>query len=244
MAVGGYEVSKADGALITGPPAGGMQATSGAPIGAVVGIVGRNRLARRALSDALRAVGFRTCDLDGPRPASGETPGLLVADIETHSDLPLLRASMSPGGSITKTVAVLETLRSDLVLDVLRSGAMSVVEASASSATLVAAVRAAVHGDSLLPASVLRALVREDARLVRPEGITDLEVDLLRGLLDGSTARELGAALGYSVRRIYDLLERLYDKIGARNRAGAIALAARWEIDLDTRRVGTDGRRG
>jgi DNA-binding NarL/FixJ family response regulator len=58
-----------------------------------------------------------------------------------------------------------------------------------------------------------------------PDGLTERQIDYLRLLADGHTNREIAETLAVSERAVEQMLVRIYDKVGARNRAEAIRYA-------------------
>jgi DNA-binding CsgD family transcriptional regulator len=60
-----------------------------------------------------------------------------------------------------------------------------------------------------------------------PDGLTAREVEVLRLLAAGATSREIAEGLVLSVRTVDRHLSNIYAKIGARNKADAVAFAVR-----------------
>jgi len=64
-----------------------------------------------------------------------------------------------------------------------------------------------------------------------PSGLTPREVQVLRQVAAGSTNKEMASELGVAVSTVERHLVNLYNKIGARGRADAIAYALRHRLD-------------
>jgi len=81
-------------------------------------------------------------------------------------------------------------------------------------------------------ASTLRASGDAPATLTAaPNGLTPREVQVLRQVTAGSTNKEIASELGVAVSTVERHLVNLYNKIGARGRADAIAYALRHRLD-------------
>ena len=56
------------------------------------------------------------------------------------------------------------------------------------------------------------------------------QLEVLHGMAQGKTNSEIGAELGVTERTVKAYAQELFDKLGARNRAGAVAEAARLHL--------------
>ncbi len=56
------------------------------------------------------------------------------------------------------------------------------------------------------------------------------QLEVLQGMAQGKTNNEIGAELGVTERTVKAYAQELFDKLGARNRAGAVAEAARLKL--------------
>jgi len=125
-------------------------------------------------------------------------------------------------------VLVLTTYDEDRdVLPAIEAGATGYLLKDSPRATLLDGVRAAHAGRPVLAPSVagrLMGIVGGDARA---DGLSPRELDVLRAAADGSTNREIAAALFVSEATVKTHLLHLYDKLGARDRASAVAIAYR-----------------
>ena len=123
-------------------------------------------------------------------------------------------------------VLVLSTYDTEAdVLPAIEAGAVGYLLKDAARPELLDAVRAAARGESVLSPSVARRVlgrVREPAELLKPR-----EVELLRLVAEGATNREAAARLLVSEATVKAYLLRIYDRLGARDRASAVAEAYR-----------------
>jgi DNA-binding NarL/FixJ family response regulator len=72
-------------------------------------------------------------------------------------------------------------------------------------------------------------------RMPKPEEIdaphlSKRQLEVLQGMAQGKTNNEIGADLGVTERTVKAYAQELFDKLGARNRAGAVAEAARLHL--------------
>jgi DNA-binding NarL/FixJ family response regulator len=106
---------------------------------------------------------------------------------------------------------------------------------SFTAAQLTEALRAAAPGRAVISAeltgSVLRhleRLLRESAeQRTRPFGLERREIDVLRLIADGHDLPAVAAQLRYSERTIRNIVSGLLRRLNLRNRAQAVAYAAR-----------------
>jgi DNA-binding NarL/FixJ family response regulator len=99
---------------------------------------------------------------------------------------------------------------------------------------LEAAVMAAVQGDGTLAPDLLGRLMVQMSRLqrdvlaprgIRPSGVTDRELDVLRLLADGFDTAEIAGRLAYSERTIKNVIHDLTSRLNLKNRLHAVAYA-------------------
>lgn len=117
---------------------------------------------------------------------------------------------------------------SEVVAAVL-AGADAVVEPDASAAELMAAVMMVCRGGTVLDPSQARRLA-EAARRGGRSGdlhLTPREQAILQSAERGESVKQTALALGISSKTVENLQSRLFRKLGARNRAHAVALAHR-----------------
>lgn len=124
-------------------------------------------------------------------------------------------------------VLVLTTFDSETdVLPAIQAGATGYLLKDASPEELVRAVRAAHRGESVLSPSVAGQLM---GQVRRPAGktLTDRELEVLRLVADGTSNRDAASRLFISEASIKTHLQHIYDKLGVRDRAGAVSEAYR-----------------
>jgi DNA-binding NarL/FixJ family response regulator len=94
---------------------------------------------------------------------------------------------------------------------------------------LVNAARLAMQGKAVIHPSLTQAFI-EEVRLVerRPEApLSPREIEILQLVAYGSTTKEVADSLGISFHTVKTHLERIFEKLGANDRAQAVAIAIR-----------------
>lgn len=118
-------------------------------------------------------------------------------------------------------VLILTTFDSD-VLPAIEAGAIGYLLKDALPDELMRAVRAAARGESVLAPSVTQHLMGQ-VRRPRAGTLTDREKEVLQLVANGSSNREAATALFIGEASIKTHLQHIYDKLGVRDRASAVA---------------------
>jgi DNA-binding NarL/FixJ family response regulator len=142
------------------------------------------------------------------------------------------------------TIVVLTTFdQNEYVYRALRAGAAGFLLKDAPSTRLIAAVRAAATGDSLIEPSITQRLVERFVEPARPQGLprelaslTERELDVLRLLARGLSNAEIAAELVVAETTVKTHVARILTKLGIRDRVQAVVLA--YETGFATRRPG------
>ena len=124
-------------------------------------------------------------------------------------------------------INVLVLTTSDSGADILRAveaGATGYVLKDAPREELYGAIRAAALGKPLLAPDVAAHLV-ERVRWPSEEGLSGREVEVLELVARGKSNREIAGALWISEATVKSHLLHVYDKLGAADRASAVAAA-------------------
>jgi DNA-binding NarL/FixJ family response regulator len=141
-----------------------------------------------------------------------------------------LLASAAP----TPRVLILTTFDLDeYVYEALREGASGFLLKSARPPELVAAVRAAVAGDTLLAPEITRRLVESYVRRPPPgthlshelESLTPRELEVFRHIARGHSNAEIAQLLYVTDETIKTHASRIFMKLGVRDRTQAVILA-------------------
>ncbi|MCW6003449.1 response regulator transcription factor [Micromonospora sp. CPCC 205371] len=131
------------------------------------------------------------------------------------------------------TIVVLTTFdQNEYIYRALRAGAAGFLLKDAPSTRLIAAVRAAATGDSLIEPSITQRLVERFAEPAHPEGLpqeltalTERELDVLRLIARGLSNAEIAAELVVAETTVKTHVARILTKLGIRDRVQAVVLA-------------------
>ncbi|MEU4192639.1 response regulator transcription factor [Kribbella sp. NPDC026611] len=128
------------------------------------------------------------------------------------------------------TIIVLTTFdQNEYVYRALRAGAAGFLLKDSPSTRLIAAVRAAATGDSLIEPAITRRLVERFADAPQPKGLpaelTDREREVLRLVARGLSNAEIAAELTVAETTVKTHVARLLTKLGVRDRVQAVVVA-------------------
>ena len=131
------------------------------------------------------------------------------------------------------TIVVLTTFdQNEYVYRALHAGAAGFLLKDAPSSRLIAAVRAAATGDSLIEPSITRRLVERFIAPVEPAGLpdeltslTERERDVLRLVARGLSNAEIAAQLVVAETTVKTHVARILTKLGIRDRVQAVVVA-------------------
>lgn len=171
--------------------------------------------------------------------ATGEEAVDRVAELEV--DVVLMDLQMPGAGGIVATrrlretapgvaVLVLTMLDDDSVVPALSAGARGYLLKDAGVDDLVRAITAVHHGQSVLAPQaagrVHRRLLRPATSAARPfPELTEREHDLLAGILDGLSNRQIAHRLGLSDKTVRNYTANILAKLQARDRAELVERA-------------------
>jgi DNA-binding NarL/FixJ family response regulator len=134
------------------------------------------------------------------------------------------------------TIVVLTTFdQNEYVYRALRAGAAGFLLKDAPSSRLIAAVRAAATGDSLIEPSITRRMVERFAAPPAPAAgrpaelaaLTERELDVLRLIAHGLSNAEIAATLVVAETTVKTHVARILTKLGVRDRVQAVVVAYR-----------------
>jgi NarL family two-component system response regulator LiaR len=160
-------------------------------------------------------------------------PDVMLIDIDLPGldGLALIR-ELGPRIPETRFLVLTVSGDDDDVVDAIRNGASGYLTKDLAPDALVRSVNAAMRDELVVPramgARLVRNLVRQTKRSRHPEedpqaSLTDREADVLRLLARGLTDREIAEALVISPRTVGTHVSSILHKLGARNRAEAVA---------------------
>lgn len=161
--------------------------------------------------------------LAGPQP--------LVVIVPDLADVTALLPD-DPASARHAVVLLVDEGTPDTCADALRAGATGVITPLDEPQDVLAALRGAGRGQTVLARSVVQALCRPPA--LRQPSLSEAEHAWLRRLAAGGTVAGLARSCGYSEREMYRRLSAVYTRLGARTRTEALLAAERSGL-LDTR---------
>jgi DNA-binding NarL/FixJ family response regulator len=134
------------------------------------------------------------------------------------------------------TILILTSLEDDeKLLKAVKAGASGYLLKSASSQGFLRSIRGALDGEAILPRKLSIRLLEEyvsasrELNAIKPGAhsptLTFREVEVLRFIARGLTNQEIADTLNVSVYTIKSHVRNLIDKLGAKNRWNAVAIA-------------------
>ncbi len=114
----------------------------------------------------------------------------------------------------------------DKVIGAMQAGARGYVLKGAPATDVARAIRDVYAGGSYLPPAIAAVLARQ-AREPRRTALTEREREVLRLVADGLSNKQVARRLGISERTVKYHINSVMTKLGADNRAQAVAVAVR-----------------
>jgi DNA-binding NarL/FixJ family response regulator len=157
--------------------------------------------------------------------AGADRPDVLILDLELGGPngldaIPGVKAA-SPS---TRIVIFSAYAGEERVASAFERGADSYVLKGTSSDELVAVIRAVAAGGTLIPAEIAAQLARA-VRQPRRDRLTAREREILALLAEGLSNRAVGERLGIAERTVKFHVGEILARLGATNRAQAVAIA-------------------
>jgi DNA-binding NarL/FixJ family response regulator len=121
------------------------------------------------------------------------------------------------------------------ISEAIQAGVSGYLLKDASPDSLVDAAKNAVEGNAVIHPQLTKTFI-EEVRMGEPDGaprsapLSKREREILQKVADGSTTRQVATELGISPHTVKTHLERIFEKLGANDRAQAVAIAIRTGI--------------
>jgi len=177
----------------------------------------------------LMVVGEASSVADGHTLLRTTPADVLIVDVSLPdgSGLDLVRATRERSATMGIVVLTMHS-EDDTLLGALDAGASALVLKSASSDEVVNAVRRAAVAPDAFSANGLAAAMRRQqaAEAARPH-LTPREGEVLQHLAAGGSVAQVARVLFMSESTVKTHIGKVYDKLGANNRAAAIMAAVR-----------------
>jgi DNA-binding NarL/FixJ family response regulator len=134
----------------------------------------------------------------------------------------------------TKVILITIDESRGAISEAIQAGVSGYLLKDASPDALVDAARNAVEGNAVIHPQLTKTFI-EEVRLGEAEGpkaapLSKREREILQKVADGSTTRQVATELGISPHTVKTHLERIFEKLGANDRAQAVAIAIRTGI--------------
>jgi DNA-binding NarL/FixJ family response regulator len=134
----------------------------------------------------------------------------------------------------TKVILITIDESRGAISEAIQAGVSGYLLKDASADALVDAAKNAVEGNAVIHPQLTRTFI-EEVRLAEPSepGAAQLskrEREILQKVADGATTRQVASELGISPHTVKTHLERIFEKLGANDRAQAVAIAIRQGI--------------
>ena len=167
-------------------------------------------------------------------PPAGRLVAVVDVTMPDGSGLALVRAARERSKDIG--LVVLTMLSDDsTLLEALDAGASALVRKSAPSEQVISAVRRAAEMPSEFSASGLAEAMRRQVDTPQTT-LTARETEVLKLLVEGSSVAQVGRQLFMSPSTVKTHIGKIYDKLGAHNRASAVIAAVRLGLVADVDR--------
>lgn len=190
---------------------------------AAVVVLGQRGLARDIVRRVLGAAGVTTVDL----VSLGEDPdGVVVAVLVNPAE-----DDWDEAHALDARVVVVSDGRPDVAtsVDLLLRGANAVVESDVELQQMIDVIAVVARGDAYLDArqavEALERLRRAPLASAGVPSLTPREYDILASIDRGEVVKQTARQLEISEKTVQNLQSRLFRKLGARNRAQAVARA-------------------
>jgi DNA-binding NarL/FixJ family response regulator len=153
---------------------------------------------------------------------------LLDYDLGEERGTELLR-NLHSSDHPTKVLMVTAGMSDRITMDVLHSGVAGIILKHSSPAQLIEAIRTVGRGDIWLEGNILRNLVSGvKDQLAEPRSartLTSRQQNVLSGILDGLTNKEIAWNLKVSESSIKAVVQELFHKAGVRTRSQLVRIA-------------------
>jgi DNA-binding NarL/FixJ family response regulator len=130
----------------------------------------------------------------------------------------------------TKVILITVDESRSAVSDAIAAGVSGYLLKDASPDALVDAARNAVEGNAVIHPQLTKTFIEEaqtGGDEARTTPLSKREREILQRVADGATTRQVATDLGISPHTVKTHLERIFEKLGANDRAQAVAIAIR-----------------
>jgi DNA-binding NarL/FixJ family response regulator len=134
----------------------------------------------------------------------------------------------------TKVILITIDESRGAISEAIQAGVSGYLLKDASPDALVDAAKNAIEGNAVIHPQLTKTFIEEvrlgDSDTPRSTPLSKREREILQKVADGSTTRQVASELGISPHTVKTHLERIFEKLGANDRAQAVAIAIRTGI--------------
>jgi len=131
----------------------------------------------------------------------------------------------------TKVILITIDESRGAIAEAIQAGVSGYLLKDASPDSLIDAAKNAVEGNAVIHPQLTKTFIEEvrmsDSDTPRAAPLSKREREILQKVADGSTTRQVATELGISPHTVKTHLERIFEKLGANDRAQAVAIAIR-----------------
>lgn len=158
---------------------------------------------------------------------AAQRPDLVLLDLELPGTSGLEAIPAFAAASPASRILILTAYDTDeRVLGAIRAGARGYLLKGASLDEIARAIRTVHAGDSYLQPRIATKVLSQLGPRTRPAALSPRERDVLRRVAGGQSNKQIAHALGITERTVKFHVTSILNKLGAENRAQAVALAA------------------
>lgn len=135
----------------------------------------------------------------------------------------------------TKVILITIDDSRSAISDAIQAGVSGYLLKDASPDALIDAARHAIEGNAVIHPQLTKTFIEEAQAAASPDEpksppLSRREREILQKVADGATTRQVASDLGISPHTVKTHLERIFEKLGANDRAQAVAIAIRQGI--------------
>ena len=182
-------------------------------------------------SDEVEIVGEATNGLEAVEAVRNLTPDVVFMDVRMPgmNGIEATKAIRAQDPDAKVILFTVEESRAS-VAEAIRAGVSGYLLKDVSAGELVQAAKLALEGKAVIHPSLTMAFI-EEAQYVHQQSpdvpLSRRESEILQRVAYGATTKEVAHDLGISVHTVKTHLERIFEKLGANDRAQAVAIALR-----------------
>ncbi len=183
-----------------------------------------------SISDEVEVVGEAASGEEGVEAARSLSPDIVFMDVHMPGidGLEAARAILAERPDTRVILFTVEESRA-AIAEAIQSGVSGYLLKDVGPEDLISAAKLAMEGKAVIHPALTRTFL-EEVRFLPKQGGSPLsrrEIQILQQIAAGSSTKQVARELGISAHTVKTHLERIFDKLGANDRAQAVAIALR-----------------